>query len=188
MTAFVVTRTAPATPGRTWLGRARILLVPALLGVFGCSSYTDDAAKLKRVRELFASYQRSLPETPLISVDELLRKKEAASIIIVDAREPRERSVSVIPGAISQEDFKQREAELEGQNATVVVYCTIGYRSGFAAKALSDKGIPAYNLRGGILAWAHAGQEVVNEKGTTNRIHVYGRTWNLLPDGYESVW
>jgi len=67
-------------------------------------------------------------------------------------------------------------------------YCTISYRSGVLARGLNQKGIPIYNLRGGLLAWVHDGGKVYNGSKETHRIHVYGQEWNLGPEGYEAVW
>ena len=53
---------------------------------------------------------------------------------------------------------------------------------------VKKKDFTLYNLRGGLLAWVHDGGEVVDEKGKTKRIHVYGRKWNLAPRSYEAVW
>ncbi len=53
---------------------------------------------------------------------------------------------------------------------------------------MTRKGITMYNLRGGLLAWVHDGGKVVDQKGETKRIHVYGRKWNLAPSAYEAVW
>ena len=47
---------------------------------------------------------------------------------------------------------------------------------------------PHYVLRGGLLAWVHAGGKVYDKNGETRRIHVYGRKWNLGPRDYEGVW
>ena len=46
----------------------------------------------------------------------------------------------------------------------------------------------AVNLKGSILPWVHAGQELVDDTGPTRRVHVHGREWGLLPAGYEPVW
>lgn len=130
-------------------------------------------------------------------------------IILVDCRTPGERAVSRLPGSIPQEAFEARlkgqgssasskggdsseatgaAASLEG--ATVVAYCTIGYRSGLFANGLAkDHGLKAYNLRGSILSWAHAGGALVDATGKpTKRLHTYGAKWALEPAGYESTW
>lgn len=75
----------------------------------------------------------------------------------------------------------------------IVVYCTIGYRSGKYAMELAGQGIRAENLEGGILSWSHAGGpfQVRNDAGLatpTRRVHVYDKGWNLLHPDYEAVW
>jgi rhodanese-related sulfurtransferase len=92
----------------------------------------------------------------------------------------------MIPGAIPGKQFEASGRRYVGKQ--VVVYCTIGYRSGLYAKRLDKQDRHVFNLKGGILAWAHAGQAAVNLNGQTNRVHLYGREWNLLPHGYEAVW
>ena len=74
------------------------------------------------------------------------------------------------------------------KDAVKIAYCTISYRSGKFAQKLQKKGIPVYNLKGGILAWVHDGGKVYDLNGETHRIHVYGRKWNLGPKGYQAVW
>ena len=47
----------------------------------------------------------------------------------------------------------------------------------------------ANNLKGGVLAWAHHGKNFINEDGNTlKRIHVFEKSWALVPDGYEAIW
>ena len=53
---------------------------------------------------------------------------------------------------------------------------------------LEKAGIPVYNLRGGILAWIHAGGKVYDQTGETARVHVYGQEWDLAPEPYEAIW
>jgi len=45
-----------------------------------------------------------------------------------------------------------------------------------------------FNIKGGILAWIHEGLYIVDNKGKTQKVHVYGSKWNLVPDGYKGVW
>ena len=89
-------------------------------------------------------------------------------------------------GAIAASDSEENRQSYEG--ATVVTYCTIGGRSGKYAKGLVDAGVKAFNLRGAILAWTHAGGDLVDTEGPTRRVHVHGRKFDLTADGYEPVW
>jgi sodium/bile acid cotransporter 7 len=72
----------------------------------------------------------------------------------------------------------------------VVAYCTIGYRSaGYVEKLRSGRNMEAYNLRGSILAWTHAGGELEDqEKNVTKKVHVFGESWDLASRDCESVY
>jgi hypothetical protein len=46
----------------------------------------------------------------------------------------------------------------------------------------------AFNLHGGVLAWALNGGSFVTPEGEpTRRVHVYGEPWDVLPPEYEAV-
>ncbi len=169
---------------------ARGLLAPTLVlvAVAGCAGQArlTDEEKLARVEEMVEEVERRFPEVDAVTVEEVGRLLETGSVVLVDARAPREREVSWIPGSITSEEFEQdpdRYAEL-----TVVAYCTIGHRSSEYAKRRSEEGRPVLNLRGSLLSWAHAGAPLVGPDGPTNRLHVYGETWNLAPARYETIW
>jgi sodium/bile acid cotransporter 7 len=152
----------------------------------GCSNELTDEQKLDRISELYEKYKRSFPDTPDVSVEELIIMQERTDVVLVDRRKRKEQEVSMLPGAITSEQFEGNMEKYKDQ--TIVVYCTIGSRSGHYTKHLIEKGIRAYNLRGSILAWIHAGQRLVADGEDTRRVHVYGRKWNLAPGGYEAVW
>jgi rhodanese-related sulfurtransferase len=97
-----------------------------------------------------------------------------------------ERSVSIIPGARSKEEFETHLDEHAGRH--ILVYCTAGCRSGAYAKELRERGLNAFNLRGGVLDWALSGGPSVKPDGEpTRRVHVHGQRWNVLPPGYQVV-
>jgi rhodanese-related sulfurtransferase len=157
-----------------------------MLASTGASEELSDEQKLDRVNELYDKYKRSFPDTPDVSVEEVISMQERADVILVDRRERKEQEVSMLPGAITSEQFERNMEKYKDK--TIVVYCTIGSRSGYYTKHLIEKGLRAYNLRGSILAWIHAGQRLVSDGEETRRVHVYGRKWNLAPKGYEAVW
>ena len=143
-----------------------------------------DEQKLREIEKMCGKV--SLPGVPELTVDELRQLQSQEEIVLVDVRTPDEQVVSMIPGAITATDFEDNRRSYEG--ATVVTYCTIGGRSGKYAKGLVDAGVKAFNLRGAILAWTHAGGELVDTEGPTRRVHVHGRKFDLTADGYEPVW
>ena len=74
--------------------------------------------------------------------------RQAKRVVVVDVREAAETAVSMIPGAVTKEQF-EAEAERYAQH-TVVAYCTIGYRSGKYCQELGkqDRPEPVLNLQG----------------------------------------
>ena len=75
------------------------------------------------------------------------------------------------------------------QSKKVVCYCTVGGRSGVYTEKLRRKGMDAVNLKGSVLAWANAGKEFVDSKGSETRaVHVSGAKWNVLPHAYSGIW
>ena len=153
----------------------------------GCFRKVSSSGNIERMNALYQQSKAKFPEVPDISAVELIEKMKEEDIILVDNREKGERAVSMITGAISLQEFEEN-IEKYASN-TVVVYCTIGDRSGHYSKKLRKQNINAHNLKGGVLAWAHAGGTFVDSQGeTTNMVHVYGPKWNLLPEEYEAVY
>ena len=166
-----------------------LVLVSSMLGLSaGCRRTPEvcDGEKLQQIEAQYEDFRAEFPEVRDVSVAELLLLMDDRPLVMVDVREEVERQVSEIPGAISQAEFENNRDDYRGR--LVVTYCTIGARSGHYATELGREGFEVVNLRGSILAWAHAGQPVVNQQGSTNRTHVYGPAWNLLPAGFEAVW
>lgn len=140
----------------------------------------------QKINEMYSGYRRFFPGVKEISARDFVALRANKKVVLVDVRTDAERDVSMIPGAISQSEFDAHREIF--RNETIVVYCTIGYRSGLMAKELTVQGFDAYNLVGGVLAWAEAGQIFIGEHGSTRDVHVYGEKWNVLPPGYRAVW
>lgn len=146
---------------------------------------TKVTEQLQRIEELFAADNSSREDAPFISVEEWLQLLNQESVLLVDVRTKEEQQISMIPGAISKEEF---ESNLEKyRSCKVISYCTIGGRAGAYTQGLRKRGIDAFNLKGSVLLWAHAG--FVDSAGQeTTRVHVSGSKWDLLPQGYEAIW
>ena len=123
------------------------------------------------------------------------RNARAVAPIVVDVREPRETDVSRVPGAVLLPDRRAREAFIAERSAAgeaeraVLVYCTAGWRSAEATLEFRAAGLPAYNLEGGVCAWAVAGGPLVDADGAaTRRIHAYSADFaDCVPSSYEIV-
>ena len=155
----------------------------------GCSGTVEiesDEAKRARIKAMYDGYREAFPEVRAVAVAELEALGGEQGVLLIDVREPKETTVSRIPGAVTREEF---EAAAESyRDRTVVTYCTIGYRSGLYADELRQRGFDVLNLEGSILAWTHAGLPLAGETGETKAVHVYGSRWNLAAEGYEAVW
>jgi len=164
----------------------------ALLAILGSayslawSESNADGQKRQKILELYMSYKKKFPEVQDVTPREAMELYNTGKVVFIDVRGPDEQSVSRLPGAISADVYLENP---EKYNDYIKIgYCTIGYRSGILAQELNHKGIPVYNLRGGLLAWVHDGGKVYNGTEETHRIHTYSREWNLGPDAYEAVW
>ncbi len=168
----------------------RFLLLAALGAglIAGCDQGSrPEAERLGDVYQMVEEVRRDFPEVPTVSVGELMElMKHPDAVVLVDVRTEEERSVSMLPGALSQSDFQSRAHELAGR--TVVAYCTIGVRSSRFAREMAALGVEVSNLEGSILAWTHEGGALVTEGRETHRVHVYGPSWALAADGYAAVW
>jgi rhodanese-related sulfurtransferase len=160
-----------------------------VLGITLVAAVAAQAAgtSAKALEKRIAKDLRGL-EVPTMRVEDLGR---GADPILVDVRPKEERKVSTIPGAITVDSLDRMPVQTR-KGKVVVAFCTIGLRSGRWVEERRAQGENAFNLHGGVLAWAHAGRtfEARDFLGSTptRQVHVYGRRWNLLPDGYQGVW
>lgn len=146
-----------------------------------------DIARKESIFSQYLSYKKYFPEVRDITPFEISEMLENdAKIVLVDVREKEERTVSIIPDALSKKEFEKRREEF--RDHLVVPYCTIGYRSGKYSEELGPEGFRVRNLAGSILLWAHQVGTLIHDGKPTQRIHVMGRKWNLAPESFEAVW
>ena len=108
----------------------------------------------------FSDTQHDLPPE---RVKELVESGEAQ---LVDVREPYEWEAGRIAGAvhIELERLAGRADEL-ARDRPVIFQCRVGRRSALATEAFRAAGFDAYNMTGGIKAWAEAGFPLEPEGG-----------------------
>jgi rhodanese-related sulfurtransferase len=147
----------------------------------------EDQIKKQQMQAMYQAYKtKSFPKIPDISAEDLVELKKQEKIILVDVRTPEGWKVSMIPEAITAREFEKNMDRYKENK--IIPYCTIGYRSGLYTQKLLKKNVNAFNLIGGVLAWAFAEQKFVGSDGDSLRVHVYDKKWNLLPQGYKAVW
>lgn len=127
---------------------------------------------------------------PYISISELQKEKpfgfaQGDSIIILDAREPKEFEISHLKNAMCVGyDFFNLENTLsklpKDKNAKIVVYCSLGIRSEDIAEKLQKEGYTkVFNLYGGIFEWKNQNNTVVNKQNKpTEKIHAFNKEWS----------
>lgn len=147
--------------------------------------HLTEQQKKEAIQKIYIGYQKKFPKVADISADKAMKLAERKQIIFVDARRPDEQAVSMLPGAVARDMLLKDPTLIESK--TAVAYCTVGYRSGVWAEKMGQRGIHIHNLAGGILAWVHAGGKVYDTHGETKKIHVFGKSWDLAPEGYDTV-
>ncbi|MCU0419357.1 MAG: rhodanese-like domain-containing protein [Cyclobacteriaceae bacterium] len=109
------------------------------------------------------------------------RQANDPSLIVLDTRSRAEYRVSHLPGArfLDYDHYQPAELEALPRQATIVVYCSVGYRSERIGERLQKKGYKnVFNLYGGIFQWKNEGREVVNASNhPTDSVHTYNQNW-----------
>ena len=90
------------------------------------------------------------------------------NVILLDVRLPFEFRKEKIEGAINMpvaRKFRKKILKFD-KESLLLVYCTTGVRSGWAAEKLLEMGFrKVYNLEGGIEGWKRKGLAVEEKKG-----------------------
>lgn len=125
--------------------------------------------------------RRLLPiNAPYILVSKVDKEVQAKATFL-DAREKEEYQVSHIKNAqwIGYKDVDLSGLESLPKDTPIIVYCSVGYRSGKVTKQLMDKGFTdVKNLYGGIFEWSNQGKPLVDLKGdNTLNVHPYNERW-----------
>ena len=166
--------------------------VLVVLNSFGCQpnlAIQSESDKRLLIATMYEKQAKEFPQVKGIRVEDLRQlRQQGKNVVLVDVRPLKERKVSIIPGAISSEEFEANLEQYRDSEAKIVVYCTIGYRSGKYARELKERGTNVFNLEGSLLAWSHIQGELVNDSGFTNKVHVFSPKWQLTGDNYEPVW
>ena len=123
-----------------------------------------------------------------LSTSELARWIQTDSVpvpVLIDSREPEEFDVSHLRGAVVAPDLRAALEAISalGKDHPIVVYCSVGYRSGALAQGLQEKGwTNVFNLEGSIFKWANEGRPVFDGDTRVFRVHPYNHTWGTLLD------
>ncbi|NMM50637.1 rhodanese-like domain-containing protein [Flammeovirgaceae bacterium KN852] len=124
-----------------------------------------------------------------INADEALRRPDA---LFLDTRTFDEFAVSHIPASnwVGYEEFELEKLEDVNKETTIIVYCSIGYRSEKITEKLVEAGFTnVYNLYGGIFEWVNRSYPIVDSYGNpTEQIHAYNRKWGVWLSRGEKIY
>ncbi len=154
---------------------------PVLVCLVLVVSFAVSAAELtwqKINREITETF----PGAKVITIDDLKTKlKNKAPVVLIDVREKPEYDLSHLQGAVQITRASEIVRRYGSYPGMVVVYCSVGYRSGDMAQQLSQVGMTrVFNLKGSIFRWVNRGNPVVNQHGATTFVHPYNSYWGQL--------
>lgn len=145
----------------------------------------EDEKKYQQVIKMYRDYTKKFPQVADIPASEAIPLLKSSETVFVDVRKAKEQEVSMIPGAVTKEEFLENLALYRDKR--IIAYCTISYRSGKFAGKMAKKGVVITNLEAGLLGWVHEGGPLHSVRKKTNKLHVYGKKWNLAPAQIETV-
>ena len=109
---------------------------------------------------------------------EWLRDESREKPLLIDVRTWEEYDFSHLPSAIQMDpDIEIKKAlKIIGEARSVVVYCSVGYRSSQLAARLVKVGLTHItNLEGSVFAWANEGFPLEQDGQRASKVHPYSR-------------
>lgn len=102
-----------------------------------------------------------------LNVNDFASRIKDTSVILIDVRTPAEFAAGHIEGALNI-DFESgtfaSDVQKLDKTKRYAVYCRSGNRSGQATALMAKDGFTSiFNLSGGVIDWANAGQALVTE-------------------------
>ncbi len=160
-----------------------VWLCIAVLSINACKP--DIASKWDNIQK---KIRKTFPTVKHISTGELqewLHNKKAAKPLILDRRDTEEYYVSHLPGAflVANEGEALEIIANERKERSIVIYCSVGYRSSELANKLQERGFTeVYNLEGSMFKWANEGRQIYQEDQRVNTVHPFNSKWKQLLD------
>ena len=104
--------------------------------------------------------------------------------ILLDTRSFEEYQISHLPQAQWVDSELKALDSINIENRPVVLYCSIGVRSGILGEQLMERGVSSvYNLDGGLFKWFNLGRPVVRDGKQTKDVHPFSNLWGIWLEG-----
>lgn len=140
----------------------------------------------ERWEETLRFVRETFPDVPQLSTERLAELlEEGAEVVLLDARSEKEFETSHLQGAVQANNVRAARQVLSqrGEKPTVVVYCSVGYRSSRLAKQLRARGVEnVFNLEGSLFKWANEGRPVYRGSARVRPVHPFDEDWGKLLD------
>lgn len=126
------------------------------------------------------------PDVRWVETAELARwlRDDDRRTVLLDSRSREEYDVSHLKGAIWVDPDAADPSELDlPKGARIVIYCSVGWRSGALADRFREAGYEhVFNLEGGIFQWANEGRPVYHQGERVREVHPYDAVWGRFLD------
>jgi len=156
------------------------LAVLSGLSLVAVSAARHDGDALRAVR---TAVHARYPDVQWVNARTLSRwLRSSAPPQLLDSRARAEFDVSHLAGAVwidpEHPDFGVVDADPARR---LVVYCSVGWRSGDIAEQLRARGrAHVFNLEQGLFGWANAGRPMVRGDSAATRVHPYDAVWGRM--------
>jgi len=158
-----------------------VFLLSALCTISFQDSYCQ---KVSLADKAFDSLVESLCDGSVPWIDESsVREKKTSNWKVLDCREKEEFEVSHLEDAtwVGYNNYVPKRNKSIAKSDTILVYCSVGYRSEKIGERLKKQGYEnVFNLKGGIFSWVNQGNEVETANHQkTDKVHPYDEAWGL---------
>ena len=152
-----------------------------VMAISGCQSGPSWSSIEEKIHSDFPGVTQITPE----ELEVKLKGSDVLKPLLLDVREPEEYAVSHLPNAIRVQPGSDASEVLASipKDASIVAYCSVGYRSSQLAKRLMEEGfVNVVNLEGSIFEWANNGYSVERNGNVVEQVHPYNAEWGELLD------
>ena len=161
--------------------RVALLVLLAASAPWAIAQPADTA----RWHDTLAEIRDAFPGVPHLTTRQLANKLDRGEpVLLLDARAAEEFQVSHLDGAVRATTVRTALDAIQADSRrqpTVVVYCSVGYRSSRLVSRLKARGVKnVFNLEGSLFQWANEGRPLARGAQPATRVHPYDDDWGKL--------
>ena len=173
-------RTRTASRSRTSAYRSVLIAILATVALWASAASAND----ERWDRTLAEIREAFPGVRHLTTQQLADKLGGGEpVLLLDAREADEFQVSHIEGAVRATTVRAalNAIRADSREPTVVVYCSVGFRSSRLVSRLKARGVKkVFNLEGSLFQWANEGRPLARADEPATRVHPYDDYWGEL--------